>query len=117
MLFVLFCKQKTAYEMRISDGSADVCSSDLRIPWPEWLGLRDAVRPRITPVLPAQCQTDADVQGSAARDRRATAGQASLPNNPPAVRQDRRALVSCRCCKVFSYANLDARPEDRESIG
>src|SRR3546814_13664481 len=27
----LFCfKQKTAYEMRISDGSSDVCSSDLR---------------------------------------------------------------------------------------
>src|SRR3546814_10444132 len=24
-----FFKQKTAYEMRISDGSADVCSSDL----------------------------------------------------------------------------------------
>src|SRR3546814_18399737 len=28
MLF--FIKQKTAYEMRISDGSSDVCSSDLR---------------------------------------------------------------------------------------
>src|SRR3546814_2160990 len=28
--FVLFCfKQKTAYEMRISDWSSDVCSSDL----------------------------------------------------------------------------------------
>src|SRR3546814_14454927 len=25
----LFCKQKTAYEVRISDGSSDVCSSDL----------------------------------------------------------------------------------------
>src|SRR3546814_8830725 len=24
-----FCKQKTAYEMRISDWSSDVCSSDL----------------------------------------------------------------------------------------
>src|SRR3546814_5225530 len=29
LLFVLF-KQKTAYEMRISDWSSDVCSSDLR---------------------------------------------------------------------------------------
>src|SRR3546814_4580829 len=34
MLFILFCccfffKQKTAYEMRISDWSSDVCSSDL----------------------------------------------------------------------------------------
>src|SRR3546814_2116091 len=37
MLYFLFCsfcffffKQKTAYEMRISDWSSDVCSSDLR---------------------------------------------------------------------------------------
>src|SRR3546814_3233095 len=31
MLFrVFFFKQKTAYEMRISDWSSDVCSSDLR---------------------------------------------------------------------------------------
>src|SRR3546814_8487483 len=26
---MLFCKQKTAYEMRISDWSSDVCSADL----------------------------------------------------------------------------------------
>src|SRR3546814_16068303 len=30
MLLVFFFKQKTAYEMRISDWSSDVCSSDLR---------------------------------------------------------------------------------------
>src|SRR3546814_9417999 len=29
--FVFFFKQKTAYEMRISDWSSDVCSSDLAI--------------------------------------------------------------------------------------
>src|SRR3546814_8774757 len=30
-MFLFFCfKQKTAYEMRISDCSSDVCSSDLR---------------------------------------------------------------------------------------
>src|SRR3546814_10200697 len=30
----MFCffKQKTAYEMRISDWSSDVCSSDLKVP-------------------------------------------------------------------------------------
>src|SRR3546814_4469188 len=28
---VFCCKQKTAYEMRISDWSSDVCSSDLKI--------------------------------------------------------------------------------------
>src|SRR3546814_8488057 len=30
MRFLFFFKQKTAYEMRISDWSSDVCSSDLR---------------------------------------------------------------------------------------
>src|SRR3546814_7475589 len=30
MLFFFFFKQKTAYELRISDWSSDVCSSDLR---------------------------------------------------------------------------------------
>src|SRR3546814_5698483 len=28
-MFFFFCKQKTAYELRISDWSSDVCSSDL----------------------------------------------------------------------------------------
>src|SRR3546814_2043197 len=31
LYFVFFFKQKTAYEMRISDWSSDVCSSDLRL--------------------------------------------------------------------------------------
>src|SRR3546814_7673855 len=31
MLHVFFFKQKTAYEMRISDWSSDVCSSDLTL--------------------------------------------------------------------------------------
>src|SRR3546814_9346626 len=39
--FVFFVKQKTAYEMRISDWSSDVCSSDLL------LGRGGAHRPRI----------------------------------------------------------------------
>src|SRR3546814_1445026 len=41
--FIFFFKQKTAYEMRISDWSSDVCSSDLssddaiRHSHPNWL--------------------------------------------------------------------------------
>src|SRR3546814_6705780 len=31
-VLMVFIKQKTAYEMRISDWSSDVCSSDLRSP-------------------------------------------------------------------------------------
>src|SRR3546814_1831265 len=34
-LFFFFFKQKTAYEMRISDWSSDVCSSDLQRLWIE----------------------------------------------------------------------------------
>src|SRR3546814_5634703 len=38
VVFVFFFKQKTAYEMRISDWSSDVCSSDLsQIPNPQSL--------------------------------------------------------------------------------
>src|SRR3546814_5204400 len=48
---VLFFKQKTAYEMRISDWSSDVCSSDLRYPHrasalEELGGIRHRRRPR-----------------------------------------------------------------------
>src|SRR3546814_20353078 len=31
MCYFVVCKQKTAYEMRISDWSSDVCSSDLHV--------------------------------------------------------------------------------------
>src|SRR3546814_15066864 len=48
-----FFKQKTAYEMRISDWSSDVCSSDLE---------------------PAQCRTQR--RGAARRDRRLRRGVA-----------------------------------------
>src|SRR3546814_2313478 len=34
LLFWCFFKQKTAYELRISDWSSDVCSSDLNRQWP-----------------------------------------------------------------------------------
>src|SRR3546814_4088482 len=40
-MFFFFFKQKTAYEMRISDWSSDVCSSDLRVDHP-----RDMARAR-----------------------------------------------------------------------
>src|SRR3546814_4674263 len=36
-LFFFFFKQKTAYEMRISDWSSDVCSSDLLAALNGWL--------------------------------------------------------------------------------
>src|SRR3546814_7392515 len=46
--FFFFFKQKTAYEMRISDWSSDVCSSDLGLsagPGPVGLGVAGPLRP------------------------------------------------------------------------
>src|SRR3546814_5310791 len=50
-LFFFFFKQKTAYEMRISDWSSDVCSSDL-IPEPIDLIVCDASFIALSKVLP-----------------------------------------------------------------
>src|SRR3546814_19521452 len=41
ILFFFFFKQKTAYEMRISDWSSDVCSSDLERDFAEHVGELD----------------------------------------------------------------------------
>src|SRR3546814_9621293 len=53
VIFVFFVKQKTAYEMRISDWSSDVCSSDLwRMQESEMsaiLALVNAFRPKNEP--------------------------------------------------------------------
>src|SRR3546814_2110672 len=46
-----FCKQKTAYELRISDWSSDVCSSDLPVDI-------------ILPILPRRVQRHVDAHGS-----------------------------------------------------
>src|SRR3546814_4234016 len=40
ILCFFFFKQKTAYEMRISDWSSDVCSSDLAHQWADIVGRR-----------------------------------------------------------------------------
>src|SRR3546814_1454967 len=48
--FVFFFKQKTAYEMRISDWSSDVCSSDLADGGPRrgaWLRAGEAAADRV----------------------------------------------------------------------
>src|SRR3546814_2975226 len=42
MFLVFFFKQKTAYEVRISDWSSDVCSSDLRV----WVYYFDTADPQ-----------------------------------------------------------------------
>src|SRR3546814_4958435 len=48
--FVFFFKQKTAYELRISDWSSDVCSSDLQLSAQR---PRQALEPLVLPVVEA----------------------------------------------------------------
>src|SRR3546814_4448113 len=54
-LLVFFFKQKTAYEMRISDWSSDVCSSDLGAQSAKCL---DAAEIRMHRVMPALFAAD-----------------------------------------------------------
>src|SRR3546814_4417071 len=51
-----FCKQKTAYERRISDWSSDVCSSDL-------IGRIDHRQPKIRPAIPHRQRRGLDQPG------------------------------------------------------
>src|SRR3546814_10900263 len=43
MFFFFFFKQKTAYDMRISDWSSDVCSSDLVEDWANAVEMREDI--------------------------------------------------------------------------
>src|SRR3546814_2341717 len=66
ILIVFFFKQKTAYEMRISDWSSDVCSSDLR-DGAEPAGTRTMDRVRsvqLQPKYPDRCPDAATGQQS-----------------------------------------------------
>src|SRR3546814_14717078 len=72
--FFFFCKQKTAYEMRISDWSSDVCSSDLEItlddPRPAALQppARLAVARQFAPLIVDNAQLDAERRAALPRD-------------------------------------------------
>src|SRR3546814_4612720 len=69
MVFFFFFKQKTAYEMRITDWSSDVCSSDLHARLPH--GAAEGLRRRRLRVLhqlrePQGPPSPGDSQGGAA---------------------------------------------------
>src|SRR3546814_12097994 len=51
-MYIFFFKQKTAYEMRISDWSSDVCSSDLPSPREHQVFIVPAVQLRYSAAAP-----------------------------------------------------------------
>src|SRR3546814_7534406 len=69
--FFFFFKQKTAYEMRISDWSSDVCSSDLTA--------RSAARVRCVPDRPRPAATGAHRRRPEPGTRLAVRRQSSTP--------------------------------------
>src|SRR3546814_3800716 len=72
-----FFKQKTAYEMRISDWSSDVCSSDLpscaRRPYPAYAGA--AMSARMQPAMLAMHSMRSRGRGSCGRSEERRVGK------------------------------------------
>src|SRR3546814_6170326 len=81
---VFFFKQKTAYDMRISDWSSDVCSSDLR----QYLGRL----PRLRVVVPACLGRAAPVRNHL---RHAIADHESAPGHATIRSEERRVGKEC----------------------
>src|SRR3546814_878124 len=71
IIMFFFCKQKTAYELRISDWSSDVCSSDLETVnlWPHLIaGAQDSGAPRyLVGILTGQSSMYSGGGGSASQ--------------------------------------------------
>src|SRR3546814_2609929 len=101
-MFFFFFKQKTAYELRISDWSSDVCSSDL--------GLGDAeltlaclghqLAQGLGQVLRREDRGEEGVEVGRVLDQTERAGEVGAPLAPEAVegrveqgRQDRKSVV------------------------
>src|SRR3546814_11668608 len=99
---LFFFKQKTAYEMRISDWSSDVCSSDLRKAYLDYI----AKTLELTGVSAAEAKTQAD-QVMAFETRLAAASLAPVELRTPANQYH-----------FVSVAEADKiTPQDRKRVG
>src|SRR3546814_9862213 len=106
---MFFFKQKTAYEMRISDWSSDVCSSDLRSPPPRNRRHPSAAAcraPAAAPRLPNSCRPGH-------RDHRGQGGRGGSSGTPETDfgRRQRARIEQCRAEKErFPSRSLRRRP-------
>src|SRR3546814_19749292 len=90
-MFFFFFKQKTAYEMRISDWSSDVCSSDLATPLRGRGRRRSAGRAR--PARPDAARPGPGRRATAARRPRIARGE---PPRSEERRVGKECVGSCR---------------------
>src|SRR3546814_18150306 len=99
-MYVFCCKQKTAYEMRISDWSSDVCSSDLTS---VQLSAAESAS------LEAACSTDKYVNGPAAyracveRQKAALAAGVRRPNLSVLSSAEQQSIEAA--CSTEKYVN------------
>src|SRR3546814_440605 len=96
LLFFFFFKQKTAYEMRISDWSSDVCSSDLH------------VIPLYTPEC-RECKTCLSQKSNLCTSIRSTQGQGLMPDGTSRFSLGGQMLYHYMGCSTFS--NFTVLPE------
>src|SRR3546814_7198287 len=97
MCFFLF-KQKTAYEMRISDWSADVCSSDLLEGYIDLLSRLKAAPADLNPAAEAFRIADAARARGVQRALAASAARASVGDPDLAnLRSEERRVGKERC--------------------
>src|SRR3546814_1666598 len=101
-LLFFFFKQKTAYEMRISDWSSDVCSSDLRKASVSKLATPSlsptansngqfASAPEVSDMLPELCTVGRTGRSCSSSCNEASPSRASNPVKCPS--KDRQSLV------------------------
>src|SRR3546814_7953839 len=99
IIFFLFFKQKTAYEMRISDWSSDVCSSDLT----RWSQYGQALTPNNRKVDALQYLCGAERKGDIARvdgdivEIRRTVHERRRPQWRETGQHMRAARSLCKC--------------------
>src|SRR3546814_2512116 len=93
MFFFFFFKQKTAYEMRISDWSSDVCSSDLQAEQQARLRSRPTHNQLMLPLLGAIAEAGGRARPGDVYDK--LAEQLAVPED---VRQQSKKIgrASCR---------------------
>src|SRR3546814_3723814 len=75
LCFFFFFKQKTAYEMRISDWSSDVCSSDLRALVCPCRLLSTAARPTSRPLGDAMPKSGCEPEATQSRSEERRVGK------------------------------------------
>src|SRR3546814_4344241 len=84
VMFFFFFKQKTAYEMRISDWSSDVCSSDLKTAGPRGTFPSPARRRPVAGPLPVSGRGGTyGIHTSLSPDPDRRPGQASVSERDP----------------------------------